>query len=107
MVFPPVSPPESLLPAEPLAPGHGSSAGLAPSPKDLALLDEIARRIADIDEGNRAVAEKVGQLYMRADEAGLAKVTELLDQPMRNVSDNQRSFAALLNEVSQASQHSR
>jgi hypothetical protein len=75
--------------------------------RDHDLLDEMARRIAEIDNSYRAVAEKVGQLYMRADEAGLEQVTEMLDKPMRNASDNQQSFAALLREVRQAGQRSR
>lgn len=72
--------------------------------QDLDLLNEMARRITEIDNSYRAVAEKVGQLYMRADEAGLEQLTEMLDKPMRNASDNQQSFAALLREVRQASQ---
>jgi hypothetical protein len=75
--------------------------------RDLDLLDEMARRISEIDNSYRAVAEKVGQLYMRADEAGLEQLTEMLDKPMRNASDNQQSFAALLREVRQASQRRR
>ena len=75
--------------------------------RDHDLLEEMARRITEIDNSYRAVAEKVGQLYMRADEAGLEQVTEMLDKPMRNASDNQQSFAALLREVRQARQRSR
>jgi hypothetical protein len=75
--------------------------------RDLDLLDEMARRITEIDNSYRAMAEKVGQLYMRADEAGLEQLTEMLDKPMRNASDNQQSFAALLLEVRQAGQGSR
>ena len=71
------------------------------------LLEEMARRITEIDNSYRAVAEKVGQLYMRADEAGLEQVTNMLDKPMRNASDNQQSFAALLREVRQARQRRR
>lgn len=70
-----------------------------------ALLTEMAERLADIDHSYRAVAEKVGQLYMRADEAGLDQVTAMLDKPMRNASDNQQSLAALLQEVRQVTRH--
>lgn len=66
---------------------------------DLAVLQDLARRVTDIDNTYRAVAEKVGQLYMKADDAGLNEVTELLDKPMRNASDNQQSFAELLGEL--------
>lgn len=66
---------------------------------DLAVLQDLTRRVTDIDNTYRAVAEKVGQLYMKADDAGLNEVTELLDKPMRNASDNQQSFAELLGEL--------
>ncbi len=66
---------------------------------DLAVLEDLTRRVTDIDNTYRAVAEKVGQLYMKADDAGLSEITELLDKPMRNASDNQQSFATLLGEL--------
>lgn len=66
---------------------------------DLSVLQDLTRRVTDIDNTYRAVAEKVGQLYMKADDAGLNEVTELLDKPMRNASDNQQSFAELLGEL--------
>jgi hypothetical protein len=69
---------------------------------DLEVLQDLTRRVTDIDNTYRAVAEKVGQLYMKADDAGLNDVTELLDKPMRNASDNQQSFAELLGELQSA-----
>lgn len=73
---------------------------------DRAALEDLIRRVTDIDNTYRAVAEKVGQLYMKADDAGLNTVTELLDKPMRNASDNQQTFAELLGEL-QAAIHQR
>lgn len=71
-----------------------------------ALFDDIMRRINDIDNAYRSIAEKAGQLYMKADEAQLVDLTGLLDKPMRNASDNHQSFAALLEEM-QLSQNRR
>lgn len=59
-------------------------------------LDDLIRRVTDLDNAYRAIAEKAGQLYMKADEAGLSTLTELLDKPMRNASDNHQAFAGLL-----------
>ena len=59
-------------------------------------LQDLIQRVADLDNAYRAIAEKAGQLYMKADEAGMSAMTELLDKPMRNASDNQQAFAALL-----------
>jgi hypothetical protein len=109
----PPKPPRTTSP-QPAA-GSGLLVATEPSPhhareldsRDLDLLDEMARRITEIDNSYRAVAEKVGQLYMRADEAGLEQLTEMLDKPMRNASDNQQSFSALLREVRQAGQRRR
>ena len=69
---------------------------------DLEVLQDLTRRVTDIDNTYRSVAEKVGQLYMKADDAGLNEVTELLDKPMRNASDNQQAFAELLSELKSA-----
>jgi hypothetical protein len=63
---------------------------------DLPKLDALIDRVTDLDNAYRAIAEKAGQLYMKADEDGLTALTELLDKPMRNASDNQQTFAALL-----------
>lgn len=59
----------------------------------------MLKRVQDVDNAYRSLAEKMGQLYMHADEAGLAGVTQMLDKPMRNASDNQQAFAALLSEL--------
>lgn len=66
---------------------------------DTEVLDDLVARVQDIDNSYRAVAEKVGQLYMRADEHHLAEITSQLDKPMRNASENEQSFAALLDEL--------
>lgn len=58
--------------------------------------EDLLRRVTDIDNAYRAIAEKAGQLYMKADEAGLNGITEMLDKPMRNASDNQQAFSRLL-----------
>ena len=62
-------------------------------------LDELTRRVQDIDNSYRAVAEKMGQLYMCADANKVAALTRRLDKPMRNASENQRTFAAILEEM--------
>lgn len=60
------------------------------------VLGELTRRIQDIDNSYRAVAEKMGQLYMCADENKVSSLTRILDKPMRNASDNEQTFAAIL-----------
>jgi hypothetical protein len=49
-----------------------------------------------IDNAYRSIAEKARQLYMKADEAGVSGITEMLDKPMRNASDDQQAFSGLL-----------
>lgn len=76
----------------------------APQNRDLAEvetreLDELIRRVADIDHLYRTLAEKMGQLYLKADEAGLVAVTGLLDKPMRNASENHQAIVALEDEM--------
>ena len=66
---------------------------------DASVLDELNRRVEDIDNSYRAVAEKMGQLYMLADENKLATLTGDLDKPMRNASDNEQTFAAILEDL--------
>lgn len=63
-------------------------------------LDELIRRVADIDHLYRTLAEKMGQLYLKADEAGLAPVTGLLDKPLRDASENHQALVALHDEMS-------
>ena len=87
--------------------GHGRavtetvprSNGLGLGDVDAATLAELLRRLRDIDQSYRAVAEKMGQLYMFADGNQAAALTRRLDLPMRNASQNERDFAALLDEL--------
>jgi len=62
-------------------------------------IDELTRRVQDIDNSYRAVAEKMGQLYMCADAYKVAALTRRLDKPMRNASENEQMFAAILEEL--------
>ena len=62
-------------------------------------IEELMRRVQDIDNSYRAVAEKMGQLYMSADSHKVAGLTRRLDKPMRNASENEQMFAALLEEL--------
>lgn len=66
---------------------------------DNAVLQDLIQRANDLDNACRAIAEKAGQLYMKADEAGVDALTVLLDKPMRNASDNQQAFAGLVAEL--------
>lgn len=61
--------------------------------------DELKRRASDIEKHCSAAAEKLGQLYMRADAMGLQGLTRSLDEPMRNASELERTFTALLHEL--------
>ncbi len=63
------------------------------------VLTELTNRVQDIDNSYRAVAEKMGQLYMCADENKVAGLTQSLDKPMRNASDNEQTFAAILDDL--------
>lgn len=62
-------------------------------------LDELSRRVRDISNSYRALAEKMGQLYMCADELRLGGLTRRLDKPMRNAADNEQAFTAILEEL--------
>ena len=62
-------------------------------------LDNLINRVQDIDNCYRSLAEKVGQLYMQADEASMSELTGMLDKPMRNASDNEQTFAAMLDDL--------
>ncbi len=66
---------------------------------DAAALAELTRRVQDIGNSYRAVAEKMGQLYMLADEHKVSSLTEGLDKPMRNASDNEQMFTGMLEEL--------
>ncbi|MDP1690821.1 MAG: hypothetical protein Q8L49_02465 [Burkholderiaceae bacterium] len=63
------------------------------------VLDELTRRVQDVDNCYRAVAEKMGQLYMCADSHKVGALTRSLTKPMRNASDNERAFAAILEDL--------
>lgn len=63
------------------------------------VLSELTRRVEDIDNSYRSVAEKMGQLYMCADENHVAFLTSSLDKPMRNASENEQMFAGILAEL--------
>ena len=65
-------------------------------------LGELTRRVENINHSYMAVAEKVGQLYMFADEQKVSSLTFSLDKPMRNASDNQQMFAAILEDLKMA-----
>ncbi len=60
------------------------------------VLDDLTLRVEEIEQAYRAIARKMGQLYMRADEHAASSLTRSLDKPMRNVLDNERSLAAIL-----------
>lgn len=62
-------------------------------------LADLIHRVQDVDNRYRAVAEKMGQLYMRADSAKAELLTRRLDKPMRNASENEQMFAAMLEDL--------
>jgi hypothetical protein len=66
---------------------------------DAAAIGELTRRVQDIHDSYRVVAQKMGQLYMSADELKVSSLTRGLDKPMRNASDNERIIAAMLDEL--------
>jgi hypothetical protein len=66
---------------------------------DATAIGELTRRVQDINNSYQAVAEKIGQLYMCADELKVTSLTKGLDKPMRNASDNEQMFAALLDDL--------
>ena len=63
------------------------------------VLAELIRRVREIESSYRAAAHKMGQLYMYADQHEHAALTRSLDQPMRNASANERTLAAILDEL--------
>jgi len=71
------------------------------------VLGELTRRVQDIDNSYRAIAGKMGQLYMFADENKVVSLTRGLDKPMRNASENEQMFAALLQELQQRANQAR
>jgi hypothetical protein len=68
-------------------------------------LTELVRRMRDIDDSLHTAAEKMGQLYMFADLSQAEALTRRLDLPMRSASQNERAFAALLDELQMISRH--
>lgn len=66
---------------------------------DNEVLADLIQRVQDIDNSYRAVAEKMGQLYLRAEEHEVEVLTRTLDKPMRNASENEQTFAAILDEL--------
>ncbi len=72
---------------------------LAVSP---AARDELTRRVSDIERDYRQVAQKMGQLYMFADQNEVGSLTRSLDKPMRNASENEQTFAAILDVLQMA-----
>lgn len=63
------------------------------------VLTELTNRVQDVGNSYRSLAEKMGQLYMCADENKVMSLTEILDKPMRNASDNEQTFVAILEEL--------
>lgn len=59
-------------------------------------LKELTSRVEDLANSYRAVAEKMGQLFVWADENKAMAVTRGLDKPMRNSSENQQFLTELL-----------
>ena len=72
---------------------------------DKELLSELTRRVEDINNSYRAVAEKMGQLYMCADENKVVSLTRSLDKPMRNASENEQMFAGILEQLRMQAKH--
>ena len=60
------------------------------------VLAELIRRVQEIDTAYRAVAQKMGLLYMYADRHALPSLTRSLDKPMRHAADIERTAAAIL-----------
>ncbi|CAN5756010.1 hypothetical protein BH11PSE8_BH11PSE8_07400 [soil metagenome] len=60
------------------------------------VLAELIRRVRDIEATYRDAAQKMGQLYIYADQNGLTHLTRDLDRPMRNASDNERAMVSIL-----------
>lgn len=63
------------------------------------VLVELIRRVREIETSYRDVAQKMGQLYMYADQHELSMLTRDLDRPMRNASDNERAMVSMLDEL--------
>jgi hypothetical protein len=77
--------------------------GAGPVPEQVLL--ELKRRVLEIEAGYREVAQKMGQLYMYADQEGLAFLTRYLDRPMRTASENERAMVSILDELQLNASH--
>lgn len=75
---------------------HSARPATSDTGTDTALLQEMIYRVQDMEDSYRALARKMGKLYMQADEKGLASLNQQLDKPMRNASENERIFASIL-----------
>jgi len=64
-----------------------------------AVLAELIQRVSEIESNYREVAQKMGRLYMYADQHDLAMLNRHLDRPMRNASDNERAMVSILDEL--------
>lgn len=60
---------------------------------------ELIRRVREIEATYRDAAQKMGQLYMYADQHQLAMLTRDLDRPMRNASENECAMVSILDEL--------
>jgi len=60
------------------------------------VLTELIHRLQDIEGGHRTLAQKLGQLYIYADQHDLASLTRSLDGPMRYASESERALATIL-----------
>jgi hypothetical protein len=63
------------------------------------VLAELIRRLREIEASYRTVAQQMGQLYMYADQQHHVELTRSLDRPMRTASANERTLAAILDEM--------
>lgn len=61
--------------------------------------EEMVRRLTDINFRYRALAEKVGEFYMVADEHNIRSLTATLDLPMRKTAESRQVFAAIMDQL--------
>lgn len=62
-------------------------------------LHDLARRVLDIDNAYRSVAQKMGQLYICADAHNVASLTVALDEPMRSATESEQTLAAIFEQL--------
>lgn len=92
---------EAVKPSRRALVPKGEAAGTAPASVEAKavpdqVLAELIRRVREIDMLYRSVAQKMGQLYIYADQHELDTLTRSLDRPMRNASDNEHAMVSLL-----------